>query len=485
MQEDALPAMTTPRELLEMSGRLRLKGEEGSHDNVREQVSQLLHDLRLEKCADTYVGSALFKGISGGEKKRTSVGVELITRPKMIFLDEPLSGLDSYAAWTVMQVCKDLAYRGCAVLCTVHQPSSEIFDMFDKCICLAEGRTVYCGTVNDVGNYMGRVGLPVAKQHNPADHLLFTVQKQSQEELKEFTENWVKEESNIVRPPIEQMRQGSQAQLELIQRVPRNSFCTQISFLVSRELKELLRNKIGLFFRFVVTGLMGVLFAVIFWGVGGKDKPASHFGAVCNLMIGVMFGSAQPILLQFPLERPIFLREYAANMYGVVPYFLAKTIMEVPLSFLTALETCLTSYWTMDLQGNFFALVGTSLALSMTASSTAIMIGCSVANAQSAQELAPLIFVPQIIFTGIFVSIDLIPPALRWMQYLCALKYAVDLATVIELGNSPNPVAQALLNEQHIYTDKTGLYIGVLAGIFTGFRLLAMINLSRRAKFVF
>jgi ABC-type multidrug transport system ATPase subunit len=483
MQEDALPAMTTPRELLEMSAMLRLKGEHGSRDKVREQVSHLLRDLRLEKCADTYVGSALFKGISGGEKKRTSVGVELITRPKMIFLDEPLSGLDSYAAWTVMQVCKDLASHGCAVLCTIHQPSSEIFEMFDKCICLAEGRTVYCGAVNDVGNYMGKVGLPVSKQHNPADHLLFTVQKQSQEELGEFTENWVKEESNIVRPPIEQKREGRQEQAKLIQMVPRKSFCTQLSFLVSRELKELFRNKIGLFFRFVVTGVMGVLFAAIFAGIGGKEKPGSHFGAIVNLMIGVMFGSAQPLLLQFPLERPIFLREYAANMYGVVPYFLAKTLVEAPMSFLTSLETFLISYWIMDLQGNFFFLVCTGWALSMTAASTALMVGCSVPNAQSAQELAPLIFVPQILFTGIFVSIDLIPKALRWMQYLCALKYAVDLGVVIELGD--NPLAQGLLEEQNIHKDQVGLYVGVLAGIFCGFRLLAMINLGRRAQFVF
>jgi ABC-type multidrug transport system ATPase subunit len=390
MQEDALPAMTTPRELLEMSAMLRLKGGDGSQEKVREQVSQLLRDLRLDKCADTYVGSALFKGISGGEKKRTSVGVELITKPKMIFLDEPLSGLDSYAAWTVMQVCKDLASHGCAVLCTIHQPSSEIFEMFDKCICLAEGRTVYCGSVNDVGNYMGKVGLPVSKQHNPADHLLFTVQKQSEAELEVFTENWVREESNIVRPPIEQKRQGQQ-NAAFAQHVPRKSFFTQLSFLVSRELKELFRNKIGLFFRFVVTGIMGILFAAIFAGVGGKNDPRSHFGAVCNLMIGVMFGSAQPLLLQFPLERPIFLREYAANMYGVVPYFLAKTLVEAPMSFLTALETFLSSYWIMDLKGNFFFLVCTAWALSMTAASTALMVGCSVPNAQSAQELAPLI----------------------------------------------------------------------------------------------
>jgi ABC-type multidrug transport system permease subunit len=169
----------------------------------------------------------------------------------------------------------------------------------------------------------------------------------------------------------------------------------------------------------------------------------------------------------------------------VVPYFLAKTLVEAPMAFLTALETFLISYWIMDLQGNFFFLVCTAWALSMTAASTALMVGCSVPNAQSAQELAPLIFVPQILFTGIFVSIDLIPKALRWMQYLCALKYAVDLGAVIELGNSPNPLAQELLIAQNIHKDQVGFYVAVLAGIFCGFRLLAMINLGRRAQFVF
>merc|ERR1719359_2121614 len=142
MQEDALSGMSTPREILAMSAVLR--GNESSLTSAQPKVTELLEALRLEKCADTYVGSALVKGLSGGEKKRTSVAVELITAPRMIFLDEPLSGLDSYAAYTVIQVLKELAAHGCAVLCTIHQPSSEIFQSFDKLICLAEGYTVYC-----------------------------------------------------------------------------------------------------------------------------------------------------------------------------------------------------------------------------------------------------------------------------------------------------------------------------------------------------
>merc|ERR1719482_218510 len=156
--------MSTPRELLEMSGVLRLPV---GRAEILEQVEELLVALKLEKCKDTYVGNQLVRGLSGGERKRTAVAVELITKPKMIFLDEPLSGLDSYAAWTVVQVLKDLAKHGCAVLCTIHQPSSEIFQSFDKLICMVEGYTVYCDEVKGLSSYMAKLQHPVPKETNP------------------------------------------------------------------------------------------------------------------------------------------------------------------------------------------------------------------------------------------------------------------------------------------------------------------------------
>jgi len=256
---------------------------------------------------------------------------------------------------------------------------------------------------------------------------------------------------------------------------------------VQRELQEVLRNKIGLIMRFAVNGIMGLLFAFIFQGIGDKDgEPGGmegHFGAVCNIMIGVMFSSVQPLLLQFPLERPVFLREYAANMYGTIPYFIAKTIVELPLAFLTSLETFLISYFIMKFKGNFMYLVIIAWALSITAASTGLFIGCSVANAQSAQELAPLILVPQILFTGIFIPINLVPEGLRWLQYLAALKYAINLSCIVEFDSLPG--GPELLKIQSIDSDKTLLYILILAGIFAGFRSLAMINLRRQANFVF
>merc|ERR1719352_1370854 len=125
-------ATETPRECLQFSAYLRLP-HSVTQEERNKYVEELLTSLQLKKCADTLVGNALIKGISGGERKRTSVGVELITDPKLLFLDEPLSGLDSYAAYTLVVALSELAKAGVPVLCTVHQPSSEIFDMFADC----------------------------------------------------------------------------------------------------------------------------------------------------------------------------------------------------------------------------------------------------------------------------------------------------------------------------------------------------------------
>ncbi|EER00181.1 ATP-binding cassette transporter, putative, partial [Perkinsus marinus ATCC 50983] len=121
MQDDTLVATSTPKEILEFSANLRLHNQ--SKEEVNELVSNLLDSLKLTNCEDTVVGNEIIKGISGGERKRTSVGVELITKPEMIFLDEPLTGLDSYAATTTVKVLKDLAANGVPVMITVHQPS--------------------------------------------------------------------------------------------------------------------------------------------------------------------------------------------------------------------------------------------------------------------------------------------------------------------------------------------------------------------------
>jgi hypothetical protein len=145
------------------------------------------------------VGGALIKGISGGERKRTSVGVELVVKPALVFLDEPTSGtstknkhllfrplcslhimsvlfvtkgLDSFSAVQLCQVLKKVANAGASVLFTIHQPASEIFNTFDHVILMNKGRVMYQGAVTEVPSYFGERGHPNPPNYNPADWIM-------------------------------------------------------------------------------------------------------------------------------------------------------------------------------------------------------------------------------------------------------------------------------------------------------------------------
>jgi ABC-type multidrug transport system ATPase subunit len=147
MQEDSLTATATPREAFDFSARLRLPPTVTAEER-KTMVDEMIRILHLERCADTMIGNELIKGISGGEKKRVSIGVELITQPSILFLDEPTSGLDSYAAYNIINILKDLARLGCTVISTIHQPSSEVFHLFDRVLLLTSGRLLYDGPVD-------------------------------------------------------------------------------------------------------------------------------------------------------------------------------------------------------------------------------------------------------------------------------------------------------------------------------------------------
>lgn len=114
------------------------------------------------------------RGISGGERKRVSIGYELISEPSILLLDEPTSGLDAHSARRVVQQLRIEAQRGLAVMATIHQPSSEVFHMFDRVILLAEGRVIYNGKPHDVQEYFAAepFGVKMGQYCNPADKLL-------------------------------------------------------------------------------------------------------------------------------------------------------------------------------------------------------------------------------------------------------------------------------------------------------------------------
>jgi len=149
MQHDELMPNQTVQETLEFAAKLKLPQkliDESKGEVIKSNVEELLRKLDLWHVKDVVVGNALIKGISGGQKKRLSAAIELINRPSVIFLDEPTSGLDSHASMSLITMLKQIAReQNCIICCTIHQPSSELFDLFDSVQVLRAGKVLFQG----------------------------------------------------------------------------------------------------------------------------------------------------------------------------------------------------------------------------------------------------------------------------------------------------------------------------------------------------
>mmetsp|Transcript_31245 Transcript_31245/g.30891 ORF Transcript_31245/g.30891 Transcript_31245/m.30891 type:complete len:278 (+) Transcript_31245:235-1068(+) len=163
-----LPTMTV-RESITFSARMRIPGTE---QEIKEKVDTIMAALRLEKVAENIVGSVMHKGISGGERKRTCIAIEIISNPAIIILDEPTSGLDSFTAEVLIDLLNEQARKGKTVLSTIHQPSTKVFNKFDRLILLSEGYTIYQGPAVKSRRYFSKLGYKCPRHVNPADYYM-------------------------------------------------------------------------------------------------------------------------------------------------------------------------------------------------------------------------------------------------------------------------------------------------------------------------
>ncbi|CAJ1422528.1 unnamed protein product [Effrenium voratum] len=267
MQKDEFFATETPREAILFSARLRLPA---SHLSMLEEkgidsyITQLLDSLGLSGCCDRRIGGASLNGISNGERKRVSIGVELITRPSIVFLDEPTTGLDSFSAWQVMRIVKDLADSGCTVVCTIHQPSSEIFALLDRVICLCHQRAIYHGPATELSRWLERSGRHVPRDYNPADYVMFLMETLPKSELELLCGTSRVSRDSSFRPSAD----GGSAPHRLEPAKMRKSFALQVWCLTQREWRNLRRDSASLKLRFVLTGFLTILFSLVFCNVG-------------------------------------------------------------------------------------------------------------------------------------------------------------------------------------------------------------------------
>jgi ABC-type multidrug transport system ATPase subunit len=498
-QDDSLQATATPREAIRFSAKLRLP-RSTTEIELDTLTNKMLEALGLNHCADTCIGGPLLKGISGGERKRTSVGVELVVKPALVFLDEPTSGLDSFSATQVIELLHKVASAGSSVLFTIHQPSSEVFNAFDHLILLNKGLVMYQGSVQKIPDFFETCKHPVPANYNPADWIMTVAQKFPVDQLLAdgfFPQDTRKQGEALQGGTDGKDALGFSSHIDLGKDTGSKppGYWTQTSMLYNREFKTLARDKTSLAARFGITIFLNLLFGVIFRDVARQPNSdftncQSHFGALIMVQLSAMFGTAQPALFAIPEERPVFLREYSTDHYGVVSYFTSRFTIEALITFVQILVSQLINFFLIGFQANFFLLLAIIYALAMASTALAVLLGCSISDAKMAQEFLPLLFVPQMLFAGFFVAISLLPTWMQWVQYVCSLTYGVRLGLLAEFNDcaldttdeQASKNCAQILSNVNADADNEWWYWLVVILIFAVLRLLALYTLKAKAS---
>mmetsp|Transcript_17817 Transcript_17817/g.49335 ORF Transcript_17817/g.49335 Transcript_17817/m.49335 type:complete len:637 (-) Transcript_17817:430-2340(-) len=489
-QDVTIPPTCTPREAIRFSARLRCDRNLGD-DSIEAVVNDIIDKFRLGKCADTLIGGGplMAGGLSGGEKKRVQCGVELVTNPEIVVLDEPTSGLDSYSAQSLVEILRKIADAGATVIVTIHQPPPPVVRAIDNLLLLLGGRILYQGPMGEpLREAFASNGFPKPEDYNIADWILEVAQTNTIEDLE--AKGFFAGERNPKKPRPKSIQPLGKTAASNARKANKNhaGFFTQTRLLFDREIKKLVRDKMSFVVRIGSTTVFGLLFGTIFYAVGDASylqypEVMASFGAIANLLISTMFGVAQSSLMEFPQDRPVFLREYSTNHYSVLPYFLAKFTLECFTVFLQVVVQLVAAFFLMGFQMNFFHFLGLNFVLALASTSIGLFVGSCVEDPSVAAELMPALIVPQLLFSGFFIQINLIPEYLQWAQYVCSLTYAIRLAALYEFGECETPVCKDLLENNGVYELESYWYWIILVAIAGICRVASMALLRNKASF--
>ncbi|XP_074855690.1 broad substrate specificity ATP-binding cassette transporter ABCG2-like [Carettochelys insculpta] len=462
VQEDILMGTLTVQENLQFSANLRLSQSWNSKAEKQLKVNAVIQELGLQDCADTKIGTEFLRGVSGGEKKRCSIGMELITAPSLMFLDEPTTGLDANTANAIIQLLHQLSRKGRTVIFSIHQPRYSIFRLLDHLTLMNKGEIIYAGPAADATDYFNSIGYQCEAFNNPLDFFLDVIsgeitQSQPSPELASDRSSDSHGSSCSEKNPLTIYYQKShyyeqlQEELENLQTfeshvndavttkaIYATSFLYQLYVVSNRNVKNILRNPQTSIGQLLLGTFFSVLVGLIFYQVPDTLPEAfqNRLGAFFFLVINQVFGNLSAVEL-FINERKLFIHESSRGYYRTSAYFLAKVFADlIPNRIIPLLMFSAISYFMMGLKqdaGSFFLYVLSLSLTNLAAVSMAFLVSASVNTFAIANVLIALPFVFMMVFGGFLVNLNSMLNWLSWIKWISIFHYGMNALTINEL----------------------------------------------------
>jgi len=486
LQDDFLFPSFTCEQSIQFAANLRLNLND---EDTQVVVDDIINELSLNKCRKTIIGNEQIKGLSGGERKRTSIAVEMVSNPKILFLDEPTSGLDSFTANKIVKLLVKFAEEGKTVIATIHQPSSGTFKLFPSLLLMMDGNTIYHGSSMESVDYFKQAGYMVPEYSNPADYYLkafyipFNRTIEDDAKVESLTNSYTNEISPKITEENNKIRYPNINQKELFASMVKVNWFVEFWLLFKRAARTYLLHPMALQYKAMAYTVLALVSLALFWDLGDSEQDVrSKIGATFFILAVFTYDPVYSSLMTFTSERAVFLKEYMNKTYGLLPYAISKSIIEMPFEALAAGYFSTIVYFGMGFQRDFEHYIVFTAAMmvnSVVATSIGLTIGSAITNGDTAVQSIDSIVAPFVVFSGLPVNVNSIYIWLRWVQYLSPMRYSMEILVRNEFSDrnlSPDPVDTLNFN---IGTRNCFiiLFVFILA-----FRILAIMLLKLTAK---
>lgn len=457
-QDDVLYPHLTVLETLTYTALLRLHRKLTRQEKIH-QVEMVISELGLTRCRNTMIGGTLFRGVSGGERKRVSIGQELLVSPSLLLLDEPTSGLDSTTAQRIMATLKALARGGRTILTTIHQPSSRLYQTFDKVVVLSEGCPIYSGSASQVMDYFCSIGLmPGFNFVNPADFLLDLangiVPDTRQEDQTdhhgglEHHDNASSTKHFLVTSYKKNLYPGllAENQQRLGDHIHSNlnpsfrnseekqwstTWWEQFKVLLQRGLKERRHESYSGLRIFQVLSVS--IIAGLLWWHSNITHIEDQVGLLFFFSIFWGFFPLFNAIFAFPQERPMLIRERASGMYHLSAYYIARMVGDLPMELiLPTIFICITYYMGGLKPSPLTFLLTLSIVLYnvLVSQGLGLALGAMLMDVKQATTLASVIMLVFLLAGGYYIQH--IPPFIAWLKYISFSHYCYKLLVGVQ-----------------------------------------------------